>query len=97
MKFVDANLSVCLLNDRIMVLWETRLSNIWKKRDFDVPGVDDKCLAKKSESTDTKNATQLKLVNYKGAFTTLGIGWGLATLCFLLELIVAKYKGEMTV
>lgn len=78
-----------------MSLWETRLPNIWEKRDFDVPGVDDKCLAKKSESTDSKNAKQLKLVNYKGAFATLGIGLGLATLCFLLELIVAQYKYEM--
>lgn len=79
-----------------MSLWETGLPNIWGKEDFDVPGVDDKCLAKKSESAGIKNdTTPLKLANYRGLLSTLGIGFGLATFCFLLELIVSKYKHEM--
>ena len=82
--------------NRVVSLWETGLLNIWGKWDFDIPGVDDKCLSKKSESADdAKKATPLKLANYKVAFSLLGIGLGLATLCFLMELIVAKYKHEM--
>jgi len=47
-----------------MSLWETGLLNIWGNLDFDIPRVDDKCLAKKSESAaDAKKETPLKLAN----------------------------------
>ena len=38
---------------------------------------------------------QIKLVDLTGAFLILGIGLGAGILCFLIELIVAKYRREM--
>ena len=35
------------------------------------------------------------MIDLSSAFLILGIGLGLAVLCFLLELIVAKYQKEM--
>ena len=39
--------------------------------------------------------TPIKLVDLTSAFFVLGIGLGLSILCFLIELIVSKYKKEM--
>ena len=79
----------------IMAIWETGLANLWHKEDFDVPGVDNKCFAKKCANNDeNKKPAPIKLISYTGAFFMLGIGYGVATFCFLVELIVAKYKRE---
>ena len=54
----------------------------------------DQCFKKQKKSA--KNVP-IKLVDLTSAFFILGIGTGLSILCFLLELIVGKYKREMEV
>ena len=56
-----------------------------------VPG-NDRCL---DENPPSAKDVPIKLVDLTGAFLILGIGLGLGILCFLIELIVAKYKHEM--
>ena len=60
----------------------------------DVPGSreSDKCF--KEQNKSAKNVP-IKLVDLTSALFILGIGFGLSILCFLLELIVGKYKHEM--
>ena len=58
---------------------------------FFVPG-SEKCLDKKEKAA---KEVPIKLVDLTSAFLILGIGLGLATLCFLIEIIVAKYQKEM--
>ena len=58
------------------------------KKDFFVAGGSDKCL---KEEKNSAQDVAIKLVDLTGAFLILGVGIGLAILCFLIELIVAKY------
>ena len=48
-----------------------------------------------SKNAPSAKDVPIKLVDLTGAFLILGIGLGLGILCFLMELIVAKYKHEM--
>ena len=79
---------------RIMELRENGLLDYYSNQGLYVPGSGgaDQCFKKKKNSA--KNVP-IKLVDLTSAFFILGIGTGLAILCFLLELIVGKYKREM--
>ena len=58
---------------------------------FFIPG-SEKCLNKKQKAA---KEVPIKLADLTSAFLILGIGLGASILCFLIELIVAKYKYEM--
>jgi len=75
-----------------MEIWEFALLDHWTDETFHVPNAE-KCFDIK-ERKSTKNVAN-KLVDLTGAFLILCIGLGLAVLCFLLEIIVAKYQREM--
>ena len=75
-----------------MEMWEFGLLDHWTDETFHVPNAE-KCFDVKQRKS-TKNVP-IKLVDLTGAFLILGIGLGLAVLCFLLEIIVAKYQREM--
>ena len=77
---------------RVMEMWEFGLLDHWTDETFHVPNAE-KCFDVKQRKS-TKNVP-IKLVDLTGAFLILGIGLGLAVLCFLLEIIVAKYQREM--
>ena len=75
---------------RLMAMWEFGLLDHWVDVAFHIPGAE-KCFVKE---IPTRKAA-IKLVDLTGAFLILGIGHGLATLCFLIERIVFIYKREM--
>ena len=58
---------------------------------FSIPNAE-KCFAKNENSAKD---VPIKLVDLTGAFLILGIGLGLGILCFLIELIIGKYRREM--
>lgn len=74
-----------------MDLWELGIINKLNRELFFIPG-SEKCLKKKEKAA---KEVPIKLIDLSSAFLILGIGLGLAVLCFLLELIVAKYQKEM--
>lgn len=81
------------LQNRLMDLWERGLMMFWVKTLPTVPKANE-CFA------DTKNQVSrlvpIQLSDLTSAFLILGIGIGLATLSFLLELIYFKmYKLKM--
>ena len=73
-----------------MAMWEYGLLDHWVEEAFHIPGAE-KCFVKEKS---TKKAA-IKLVDLTGAFLILGIGLGLATLCFLIERIVFVYQRGM--
>ena len=74
-----------------MQLWETGLLDKFVNDYFNVPNAE-KCFSKKKSSAKD---VPIKLVDLTGAFLILGIGLGAGILCFLIELIVAKFRREM--
>jgi hypothetical protein len=64
------------------------------RKDFFVAGGSDKCL--KQEKNSAINVP-IKFVDLTSAFLILGVGLGLAILCFLLELIVANYRDTQNI
>lgn len=77
-----------------MELRENWLLHYYSNEGLYVPGASDNCLKEKKKSAKD---VPIKLVDLTSAFLILGIGLGLATLFFLLELIVAKYPREMKI
>ena len=77
-----------------MELRENGLLDYYSNEGLYVPGSreSDKCF--KEQNKSAKNVP-IKLVDLTSALFILGIGFGLSILCFLLELIVGKYKHEM--
>ena len=77
-----------------MELRENGLLDYYSNEGLYVPGSreSDQCFKKVK---NTAKDVPIKLVDLTSAFFILGIGTGLSILCFLLELIVAKYKHEM--
>ena len=73
-----------------MAMWEYGLLDHWVEEAFHIPGAE-KCFVKEKS---TKKAA-IKLIDLTGAFLILGIGLGLATLCFLIERIVFVYQRGM--
>ena len=71
---------------RAMRLWETGLSQVWINEL--VPIWAHRCSAKKPKAS-TRQAG-IKLVDLTSAFLILGIGIGLGSLSFLLEIITAR-------
>jgi hypothetical protein len=75
-----------------MDMWEFGLFDHFIKDAFRT-GNADECFAQQRKWA--KNVP-IKLVDLSGAFFILGIGLGLAILCFFIELvIVTKYRHEM--
>lgn len=64
------------------------------RKDFFVAGGSDKCLKQEKNSA---NNVPIKFVDLTSAFLILGVGLGLAILCFLLELIVANYRDTQNI
>ena len=77
---------------RILDAYEFGLIDHWIDEALKIPGTD-KCFETKPRKAKD---VPIKLVDLTGAFLILGIGLGVSTLSFLLELIVAKYRHEMT-
>ena len=75
-----------------MALWETGLIDFWTREAMNARG-GEKCLA--PPNTKPK-LVPIKLVDLTSAFFILGFGIGVSILTFLIELIVAKYKREMS-
>ena len=77
-----------------MELRENGLLDYYSNQVLYIPGSggSEQCLKKKKNSAKD---VPIKLVDLTSAFFILGIGTGLSILCFLLELIVGKYKHEM--
>ena len=73
-----------------MEAWEYGLIDHAVNEALSIPNAE-KCFAKKEP---TAKDVPIKLVDLTGAFLILGIGLGAAILCFLIELIVAKYRHE---
>ena len=74
-----------------MEIWEFGLMDKFITDSFSIPNAE-KCFAKKGKSAKD---VPIKLVDLTGAFLILGIGLGLGILCFLIELIIGKYRREM--
>ena len=74
-----------------MQLWETGLLDKFVNDYFNVPNAE-KCFSKKKSSAKD---VPIKLVDLTGAFLILGIGLGAGILCFLIELVVGKFRREM--
>ena len=74
-----------------MDLWESGLLRHWMNEL--IPKAE-KCFAKRSTKRKKESARQvpIRLPDLVSAFLILGIGVGLAILCFLLELIYANFK-----
>lgn len=68
-----------------MELWETGLPPFWVKNGM--PRAP-KCFAKRKSGENSARQGAIRLDDLSGAFLILGIGFGLATLAFLLEKIV---------
>lgn len=66
-----------------MDLWESGMVRFWVKN---LIPRSDECFASK-ESRASARQVAIHLQDLMGAFLILGIGLGLATLCYLLELI----------
>ena len=60
-------------------------------KNINAPG-NDKCF---NNNQNSAKDVPIKLIDLISAFLILGVGLGCGILCFLLELIVAKYKHEM--
>jgi len=77
-----------------MELRENGLLDFYSNEVLYTPGSggSDQCIKKQKKSAKD---VPIKLVDLTSAFFILGIGLGLAILCFLLELIVGKYKREI--
>ena len=75
-----------------MEMCEFGLLDYWTHEAFDIPNAE-KCFDVKQRKS--AKDVPINLVDLTGAFLILGIGLGLAVLCFLLEIIVAKYQREM--
>ena len=74
-----------------MQIWEFGLLDKFFNYAFIIPNAE-KCFAKNENSAKD---VPIKLVDLTGAFLILGIGLGLGILCFLIELIIGKYRREM--
>ena len=74
--------------ESLIELWETGLPPFWMKNEL--PRAP-KCFAKSKSETTSKKAP-IRLNDLIGPFFILGIGLGLATFAFLLEVIFFKYR-----
>ena len=74
--------------ESLIELWETGLPPFWMKNEL--PRAP-KCFAKSKYETTSKKAP-IRLNDLIGPFFILGIGLGLATFAFLLEVIFFKYR-----
>jgi len=79
-----------------MELRENGLLDYYSNQLLYIPGSggSEQCLQKKKNSAKD---VPIKLVDLTSTFFILAIGTGLSILCFLLELIVGKYKHEMQI
>ena len=73
-----------------MDLWEFGIIGKLNRELFVIPG-SEKCFKKQKAAKEKP----IKLVDLTSAFFILGIGLGTSILCFLIELIIVKYKYEM--
>jgi hypothetical protein len=75
--------------NRLMDLWESGLMRYWINTQPTIPKAD-QCFADNKRRISRLSPIQLS--DLTSAFLILGIGVGLATLSFLLELIHSKLK-----
>ena len=85
---------MCCFSFRIMELRENGLLDYYSNQGLYIPGSGRSEQCFKKEKNSAKDVP-IKLVDLTSAFFILGVGTGLAILCFLLELIVGKYKREI--
>ena len=79
--------------ESLIELWETGLPPFWMENEMPQAP---KCFAKTKSETTSKKAP-IRLNDLIGPFFILGIGLGLATFAFLLEVIFFKYRQMMGV
>ena len=77
--------------ESLIELWETGLPPFWMENELPQAP---KCFAKTKSETVSKKAP-IRLNDLIGPFFILGIGLGLATFAFLLEVIFFKYRQTM--
>ena len=70
-------------------MWESGLVDYWTK---DVTPKAENCFATKRPKKESIKLVPIHLYDLTSAFLILGIGIGLATLCFLLELVYVRVK-----
>ncbi|XP_057374698.1 ionotropic receptor 93a-like isoform X2 [Daphnia carinata] len=81
-----------LLNDGLVKLWESGISRFWANNQTGLAKAAE-CFDSRRQKTSAQQVP-IRLYDLTSAFLILGIGLGLAILCFLIELIQSRFRRQ---